>query len=57
MIISSPVLIAGDKEIFTYFFAPIGALLIINIVLFVSTARQLTCGLWKRDDVKTTAEK
>lgn len=49
--------ISGDKEIFTYFYAPIGALLIINILLFVSTTRQLTCGLWKRDDVKTTTEK
>lgn len=48
---------AGDKEIFVYFFAPIGALLTINILLFVSTTRQLTCGLWKRDDVKTTTEK
>ncbi|ALC48882.1 mthl1 [Drosophila busckii] len=43
--------------IFAYFFGPIGLLLCINIVLFISTTHQLTCGLWKRDDVKSTSEK
>ena len=47
----------GDKEIFTYFFGPIGFLLCINVLLFASTTRQLTCGLWKRDDVKSTTER
>lgn len=54
-VLSVPV--AGDIEIFTYFFGPIGLLLIINFLLFASTARQLTCGLWKRDDVKSTTER
>lgn len=47
----------GDMEIFAYFFGPIGILLCVNILLFLSTARQLTCGLWKRDDVKSTTER
>lgn len=47
----------GDMEILTYFFGPIGILLCINLLLFASTARQLTCGLWKRDDVKSTTER
>ncbi|KAG5684980.1 hypothetical protein PVAND_014183 [Polypedilum vanderplanki] len=47
----------GDMEIFAYFFGPIGILLCVNILLFLSTARQLTCGLWKRDDVKSTSER
>uniref|UniRef100_A0A1B0DB06 G-protein coupled receptors family 2 profile 2 domain-containing protein n=2 Tax=Phlebotomus papatasi TaxID=29031 RepID=A0A1B0DB06_PHLPP len=47
----------GDVEILTYFFGPIGVLLFVNIILFASTARQLTCGLWKRDDVKSTTER
>jgi G protein-coupled receptor Mth (Methuselah protein) len=47
----------GDLEILTYFFGPIGILLVINLLLFLSTARQLTCGLWKRDDVKSTSER
>lgn len=41
----------------TYFFGPIGILLWINLVLFALTTRQLTCGLWKRDDVKSTTER
>ncbi len=41
----------------TYFFGPIGVLLFVNFLLFASTARQLTCGLWKRDDVKSTTER
>ncbi|XP_058059118.1 probable G-protein coupled receptor Mth-like 1 isoform X2 [Anopheles bellator] len=47
----------GDMEMLTYFFGPIGILLGINLLLFASTARQLTCGLWKRDDVKSTTER
>lgn len=47
----------GDMEIFAYFFGPIGILLCVNVLLFLSTARQLTCGLWKRDDVKSTTER
>lgn len=49
---------SGERlSIFAYFFGPIGLLLSINIMLFVSTTHQLTCGLWKRDDVKSTTEK
>uniref|UniRef100_A0A8W7Q4W7 G-protein coupled receptors family 2 profile 2 domain-containing protein n=1 Tax=Anopheles coluzzii TaxID=1518534 RepID=A0A8W7Q4W7_ANOCL len=47
----------GNMEMLTYFFGPIGILLGINLLLFASTARQLTCGLWKRDDVKSTTER
>ncbi|KAH8420026.1 hypothetical protein KR009_005054, partial [Drosophila setifemur] len=43
--------------IFAYFYGPIGLLLCANIALFVSTTHQLTCGLWKRDDVKSSTEK
>ena len=50
-------LFTGDMEILTYFFGPIGILLCVNVLLFLSTARQLTCGLWKIDDVKSTAER
>ncbi|XP_068158324.1 probable G-protein coupled receptor Mth-like 1 [Drosophila tropicalis] len=49
-----------DKQslpILAYFFGPIGLLLCANIVLFISTTHQLTCGLWKRDDVKSSSEK
>ncbi|KAI8124291.1 putative G-protein coupled receptor Mth-like 1 [Lucilia cuprina] len=49
---------SGERlSIFAYFFGPIGILLTVNIMLFVSTTHQLTCGLWKRDDVKSTTEK
>ncbi|KAM7347331.1 adhesion G-protein coupled receptor methuselah-like 1 isoform 1-T4 [Cochliomyia hominivorax] len=49
---------SGERlSIFAYFFGPVGILLSINIMLFVSTTHQLTCGLWKRDDVKSTTEK
>lgn len=48
---------AGDMEMLAYFFGPIGILLCVNVLLFLSTARQLTCGLWKRDDVKSTTER
>ncbi|XP_044734657.1 probable G-protein coupled receptor Mth-like 1 isoform X2 [Chrysoperla carnea] len=47
----------GDMEIFTYFFGPIGVLLAINLVLFGLTARELTCGLWKREVVKSNTER
>ncbi|XP_030382327.1 probable G-protein coupled receptor Mth-like 1 [Scaptodrosophila lebanonensis] len=43
--------------IFAYFYGPIGLLLCANIALFISTTHQLTCGLWKRDDVKSSTEK
>lgn len=43
--------------IFAYFYGPVGLLLCANIMLFISTTHQLTCGLWKRDDVKSTSEK
>lgn len=49
--------ILGDMEIFVYFFGPIGLLLFINICLFASTTRQLMCGLWKQDDVKSSTER
>uniref|UniRef100_A0A336LR90 CSON011196 protein n=1 Tax=Culicoides sonorensis TaxID=179676 RepID=A0A336LR90_CULSO len=48
---------SGETEIAAYFFAPIGILLCINLLLFAMTTRQLTCGLWKRDDVKSTTER
>ncbi|XP_023947501.2 probable G-protein coupled receptor Mth-like 1 [Bicyclus anynana] len=47
----------GDMEILAYFFAPVGVLLLVNLALFASTARQLTCGLWRRDEVKSTSER
>lgn len=47
----------GDMEIFVYFFGPVGVLLLVNLALFVSTTRQLTCGLWRRDEVKSTSER
>lgn len=47
----------SSLSIFAYFYGPIGLLLCANIVLFLSTTHQLTCGLWKRDDVKSSTEK
>ncbi|KAI5634482.1 putative G-protein coupled receptor Mth-like 1 [Phthorimaea operculella] len=47
----------GDVEILVYFFGPVGVLLLVNLALFISTARQLTCGLWRRDEVKSTSER
>lgn len=44
-------------EILTYFFGPIGVLLFLNLILFGLTARELTCGLWKREVVKSTSER
>ncbi|XP_066151869.1 probable G-protein coupled receptor Mth-like 1 [Euwallacea fornicatus] len=48
---------AGNNEILGYFFGPMGILLAINLVLFGLTARELTCGLWKRELVKSTTER
>ncbi|CAG9761866.1 unnamed protein product [Ceutorhynchus assimilis] len=47
----------GDKEVLVYFYGPMGLLLGINLVLFGLTARELTCGLWKRELVKSTTER
>ncbi|XP_045542743.1 probable G-protein coupled receptor Mth-like 1 [Papilio machaon] len=47
----------GDAEVLVYFFGPVGVLLLVNLALFVSTTRQLTCGLWRRDEVKSTSER
>ncbi|XP_012264182.2 probable G-protein coupled receptor Mth-like 1 [Athalia rosae] len=47
----------GDTEILVYFFGPVGILLAINLILFAATARELTCGLWKREVVKSTTER
>lgn len=47
----------GDLEILVYFFGPVGVLLLVNLALFISTTRQLTCGLWRRDEVKSTSER
>lgn len=50
-------LLADGLEILVYFYGPVGILLFINLMLFLSTARQLTCGLWKREEVKSTTER
>ncbi|XP_014300620.1 probable G-protein coupled receptor Mth-like 1 [Microplitis demolitor] len=47
----------GDTEILAYFFGPIGVLLAINVMFFIATARELTCGLWKGEFVKSTTER
>ncbi|KAL0109423.1 hypothetical protein PUN28_014472 [Cardiocondyla obscurior] len=47
----------GDMEILAYFFGPIGVLLAINLMFFAVTARELTCGLWKGEFVKSTTER
>lgn len=47
----------GKKEMLPYFIGPVGVLLFLNLLLFLSTARQLTCGLWARDDVKSSSER
>lgn len=49
--------VAGDVEILAYFFGPVGVLLFVNLSLFAATARELTCGLWKRELVKSTTER
>jgi len=53
----SPFRFAGDMEILAYFFGPVGALLAINLLFFAVTARELTCGLWKGEFVKSTTER
>ncbi|KDR21417.1 putative G-protein coupled receptor Mth-like 1, partial [Zootermopsis nevadensis] len=47
----------GDMEIFPYFYGPVGVLLLINLILFAATAHELTCGLWKREVVKSNTER
>lgn len=44
-------------EIFPYFYGPVGVLLLINLILFAATAHELTCGLWKREVVKSNTER
>ncbi|XP_046389773.1 probable G-protein coupled receptor Mth-like 1 [Ischnura elegans] len=44
----------GDMEIFAYFHGPVGVLLLINLILFLATARELTCGLWRREVAKSS---
>ncbi|KAL1140237.1 hypothetical protein AAG570_000169 [Ranatra chinensis] len=47
----------GDAEQLSYFFGPIGVLLLLNLTLFAATARELTCGLWKTEVVKSNTER
>ncbi|XP_066588958.1 probable G-protein coupled receptor Mth-like 1 [Prorops nasuta] len=47
----------GDMEILAYFYGPVGVLLAINLLFFAATARELTCGLWKGEFVKSTTER
>ncbi|KZC09679.1 putative G-protein coupled receptor Mth-like 1 [Dufourea novaeangliae] len=47
----------GDVEILAYFYGPIGVLLAVNLLFFAATARELTCGLWKGEFVKSTTER
>ncbi|XP_046680868.1 probable G-protein coupled receptor Mth-like 1 isoform X2 [Homalodisca vitripennis] len=47
----------GDTEIFSYFFGPVAVLLLLNLTLFAATARELTCGLWKTEVVKSNTER
>ncbi|XP_014246462.1 probable G-protein coupled receptor Mth-like 1 [Cimex lectularius] len=47
----------GDAELLYYFFGPIGVLLLLNLTLFAATARELTCGLWKTEVVKSNTER
>lgn len=42
---------------FAYFFGPIAVLLLMNVTLFAATARELTCGVWKFDMVKSNTER
>ncbi|XP_071442971.1 probable G-protein coupled receptor Mth-like 1 [Hetaerina americana] len=44
----------GDMEIFAYFYGPVGVLLLVNLMLFLATARELTCGLWRREVAKSS---
>jgi G protein-coupled receptor Mth (Methuselah protein) len=45
--------VSGDLDIFAFFYGPVGVLLLLNFLLFVATTRELTCGLWRREGVKT----
>lgn len=47
----------GNSEMLYYFFGPVGMLLLINLTLFAMTARELTCGLWKTEVVKSNTER
>ncbi|XP_060864130.1 probable G-protein coupled receptor Mth-like 1 [Metopolophium dirhodum] len=47
----------GDAEVLSYFYGPIGILLMMNLTLFAATARELTCGLWRTEVVKSTSER
>lgn len=47
----------GDVEVFYYFYGPVGILLLLNLTLFAATARELTCGLWKTEVVKSNTER
>ncbi|KAG5877204.1 hypothetical protein JTB14_017706 [Gonioctena quinquepunctata] len=49
--------LSGDIEKVTFFFGPVGILVFVNLLLFALTARELTCGLWKRELVKSTTER
>lgn len=50
-------ILAGDAEVLSYFYGPIGILLMMNLTLFAATARELTCGLWRTEVVKSTSER
>lgn len=50
-------LFVGDAEVLSYFYGPIGILLMMNLTLFAATARELTCGLWRTEVVKSTSER
>ncbi|XP_034934863.1 probable G-protein coupled receptor Mth-like 1 [Chelonus insularis] len=47
----------GDTEILAYFYGPIGVLFLINVIFFIATTHELTCGLWKGEFVKSTTER
>ncbi|XP_050545730.1 probable G-protein coupled receptor Mth-like 1 [Daktulosphaira vitifoliae] len=47
----------GDADLLSYFYGPIGILLMMNLTLFAATARELTCGLWRTEVVKSTSER
>ena len=56
-LIAEKIFFTGDMEILAYFFGPIGFLLAVNLLFFAATARELTCGLWKGEFVKSTTER
>lgn len=57
LLISYTYVIPGDAEVLSYFYGPIGILLMMNLTLFAATARELTCGLWRTEVVKSTSER